>query len=267
MNIVVCVKQVPDPETPPAGFKVDPVAKRVIPPLGAALVLNPFDENAVEAALRVSDAYGGKVTALSMGPPSAEDVLRHAIAMGADEGVLLESPAAEDFDSFATAYVLAMVIKKIGAVDLVLCGREAADWNGGQVGLGIAELLGLPSVTLVKKIELADGQLRVERVIPNGFEVVEVTLPALLTVTNELGNPRYPTAKGVMAANKKEITVLSAPDIGIDDAKLSCRLKLLDLFLPVQERKCHIFQADTLEEGVIALTRKVMELNPNQIRR
>ena len=266
MNMIVCVKQVPDPETPPAGFKVDPVEKRVIPPLGAAPVISPFDENAVEAALRVKDNYGGEITALTMGPASAEDVLRHAIAMGVDEGMLLESPAAEGFDSFATAYSLAMAIKKIGAADLILCGREAADWNAGQVGSGIAELLGLPSVTLVKNIELMGGMLKMERVIPDGFEVVEVTLPALITVTNELGQPRYPTLKGVMAATKKEITVLSMQDIGVDTSKLSSMssdLKLLDLFIPVHERKCHIFEADNLEEAATALTSKIIELNPS----
>ena len=263
MNMIVCVKQVPDPETPPKGFKVDPAAKRVIPPLGAALVINPFDENAVEAALRVRDAHGGKITALTMGPPDAEDVLRHAMAMGVNEGVLLESPAAEEFDSFVTAYCLAMTIKKIGAADLVLCGREAADWNAAQVGPGIAELLGLPSVTLVKNIELADGRLKLERVIPNGFEVVEVGLPALLTITNELGNPRYPTVKGVMAARKKEITVLSLQDIGADAAKWGGgQLKLLDLFIPVQERKCHIFKAETVEEAAVGFSKKIIELKP-----
>lgn len=263
MNIVVCVKQVPDPETPPTGFKVDPAAKRVIPPLGAALVINPFDENAVEAALRLKDAQGGKVTVLTMGPPSAEDVLRHAIAMGADEGVLLESLPAEEFDSFATAYALALAIRKIDPFDLVVCGREAADWNASQVGLGIAEILELPAVTLVKKVEVADGRLKVERVIPNGFEVVEVSLPALITVTNELGNPRYPTVKGVMAATKRQIKVLSASNIGLDKAQmasLSRRLKLIDLFLPVQERRCHLFKAETLEEAAVALGQKIIEL-------
>jgi electron transfer flavoprotein beta subunit len=263
VNIIVCIKQVPDPETPPAGFKVDPVAKQVVPPLGAALVINPFDENAVEAALRVKDTYGGKITALTMGASSAEDVLRHTMAMGVDDGVLLESLAIEDFDSFSTAYCLAMAIKKIGNIDLILCGREAADWNAGQVGSGIAELLGLPSVTLVRKVELEDGILKVERVIPNGFEVVEVVLPALITVTNELGNPRYPTIKGVMAANKKEITVLNTQGIGVDASKLgngSGRLTLLDLFIPVHDQKCHIFAADTLEEEAIALTNKIIEL-------
>ncbi|MFQ5996394.1 MAG: electron transfer flavoprotein subunit beta/FixA family protein [Dehalococcoidales bacterium] len=266
MNIIVCVKQVPDPETPPKGFQVDQVAKRVIPPLGAALVINPFDENAVEAALRFKDAYGGNVTALTMGPPSAEDVLRHAMAMGVDEGVLIENPAPDNLDSFATAYCLAGAIKKMGTVDLIVCGREAADWNAGQVGPGIAELLKLPSVTLVKNIALVDKGLTVERVIPDGFEVVELTLPALLTVTNELGNPRYPTVRGVMEAKKKEITLLRLPDLGIDELELSNmsqRLQLRDLFIPVYERKCHLFKANTLEEAAISMAHKLIELKPS----
>jgi electron transfer flavoprotein beta subunit len=265
MNIIVCIKQVPDPETPPSGFQVNPVEKRVIPPLGTAPVINPFDENAVEAALKVKDVYGASIMALTLGPPEAEDVLRHAMAMGVDEGVLLESPAPVGFDSVATACRLAMAIKKIGRADLILCGREAADWNCGQVGLGIAELLGLPAVSLVKHIELVDGKLKVERVIPNGYEVVEVTLPALLTVTNELGNPRYPTVKGVIAAKKKEIMVLSLQDIGADanlDSR-NTRLRLIELLVPVHDRQCHILKADTLEEAAVALTKKIIELSPS----
>lgn len=265
MNIVVCVKQVPDPETPPAGFKVDLVEKRVIPPLGAAPVISPFDENAVEAALRVKDKWGGNVTALTMGPPGAEDVLRQAMAMGADEGVLLDNSNAEDFDSYSIAYCLAVAIKKIGTFDLVLCGREAADWNAGQVGSGIAEFLGIPSVTLVKNIELVDDKLRLERVIPDGFELIEVTLPALVTVTNELGQPRYPTAKGIMAAKKRQVKVLATQDIGVDASKLCStdnRLKLIDIFIPVREKKCHLFEAGSVEEAAVALANKIIELNP-----
>jgi electron transfer flavoprotein beta subunit len=266
MNIIVCVKQVPDPETPPKGFKVDSEQKRVIPPLGAAQVINPFCENAVEAALRVKDAYGGQITALTMGPSSAEDVLRHALAMGADEGVLLESPETDGFDSFATAGYLALAIRKIGDFDLVLCGREAADWNAAQVGPGIAEILGLPGVTLAKNLVSEDGVLRVERVIPDGSETVEVSLPALVTVSNELGNPRYPTIKGVMAANKKEITIMKAKDLGGDAGGVDSggsQLRLVDLFIPVQERKCHVFAAATVEEAAAELTQKIIELRPN----
>ncbi len=265
MNIIVCVKQVPDPETPPAGFKVDPIEKRVITPLGAAPVISPFDENAVEAALRIKDQWGGNVIALTMGPLGAEDVLRQAIAMGADDGVLLENSNAEDFDSYSTAYCLAMAVKKLGTFDLVLCGREAADWNAGQVGSGIAEFLGIPSVTLVKNIELVDGKLKLERVIPDGYELIEVSLPALVTVTNELGQSRYPTAKGIMTAKKRDLKLLAARDIGIDVSGLSStddRLKLVDIYIPARETKCHIFEAGSVEEAAISLADKIIELKP-----
>jgi electron transfer flavoprotein beta subunit len=265
MDIIVCLKQVPDPETPPNGFKVDEQTKKVIPPIGAAPVMNPFDENAVEAALRVKDTHGGKVTALTMGLASAEDVLRHAMSMGVDEGVLLENPNPEDMDRFDTAYCLAMAIKRMGNTGLVFCGREAADWNAGQVGLGIAEFLDIATVTLVRNVEMRDGRLKVERVIPDGFEVVESPLPALLTITNELGNPRYPTVKGVMAAKKKEITVWGLADLHIDTSELGTpgkRLQLVDIFIPVYERECHIFKADTPEEAARAMAKKIMELNP-----
>ena len=266
MNILVCVKQVPDPETPPAGFKVDPAAKRAIQPLGTAPVISPFDENAAEAALRVKDKYGGTVAVLTMGPPAAEDVLRHAMALGADDGFLLHSPAIEEFDSYSIAHILSAAIKKIGSFDLILCGREAADWNAGQVGLGIAEFLGMPCVTLAKKIEVIENKLKVERVIPGSFEVVEVPLPALLTVTNELGLPRYPNLKGIMAAKKKQIKALTIQDIGLETSSLASpdSLRLLDLFVPVRERQCHLFQADSVEEAAAALAEKILELNPNQ---
>lgn len=265
MDMIVCVKQVPDPETPPKGYKVDPAEMRVIPPLGSALVINPFDENAIEAALRLKDTVGGKITALSLGPPSAEDILRHAIAMGIDEGVLLELPAV-DLDSYTTAYCLSMAIRDIGAYDLILCGREAADTNAGQVGLGIAEFLNIPAVSLVSRLEMREGKLEVERVIPNGIEVVELPLAALVTVTNELGNPRYPTVKGAMAARKKEITKIQAADIGIKDARLNDperRLKVSNLSIAVYGRQCHLFQADTVDEAAVALTARIIEIKPD----
>src|SRR3990170_4297380 len=152
MNMIVCVKQVPDPEAPPASFKVDSAANKVIPPPGVKPVLSPFDEQAVEAALRIKDAKGGKVTVVSLGNNLVRDVVKKPLAMGADELVLLEDAAFEDSDSWATAHALAMAIKKIGAFDLVFCGRQASDWDAGQVGSGIAEILGIPSVTIARKV-------------------------------------------------------------------------------------------------------------------
>src|SRR4030042_1764848 len=151
MELIVCVKQVPDPEAPPASFKVDTAANKVIPPPGVPPVLDPYAEYAVEAALKVKDAVGGKVTAISLGPDQVRDVIKKPLSMGADELILLEDNAFADGDSWSTAYALAMAIKKLGNVDLVLCGRQAADWDSGQVGLGIAGLPGLPRCNFTQK--------------------------------------------------------------------------------------------------------------------
>jgi len=134
MNTIVCVKQVPDPEIPPAKFKIDPETKKVIPPPGVPPVISVYDERAVEAACRLKDKHKGKITVISMGSGKASDVIKHTISMGADEGFVLEDGAFESLDSFGTAYVLGKAIQKIGGYDLVLCGRQAADWGAGQVG-------------------------------------------------------------------------------------------------------------------------------------
>src|SRR4030042_1666066 len=168
MNIIVCVKQVIDPQAPPSSFKIDASTNKVVPPPGVPPVISTFDEYAVEAALKIKETVGGKVTALSLGVNLLRDVVKKPLAMGADELILLEDPALADGDSWSTAYALAMAIKKLGQFDLVLCGRQAADWDAGQVGSGIAELLGIPSVTIVRKIEVAGNKAKVERVIPDG---------------------------------------------------------------------------------------------------
>ena len=144
MNIVVCVKQVIDPEAPPASFKIDAANNAVVPPSGVSPVLDPYAEYAVEAALRLKDSVGGKVTAVSQGPSHIRDVIKKPLGMGADELILLEDEVFADGDSWSTAYALAMAIKKIGEYDLILCGREASDSNSGQVGSGLAEILSVP---------------------------------------------------------------------------------------------------------------------------
>lgn len=263
MNIIVCIKQVIDPEAPPASFKIDPATNKVIPPQGVSPVVDPYAEYAVEAALRIKDAKGSKVTAISLGANQLRDIVKKPLAMGADELILLEDESFEGGDSYSTAYALAMAIKKIGSYDLILCGREASDWNAGQVGSGIAELLGLPSVTLAKKIEILNGKARVERVTDEGSEVVEVTLPALITVSNEIGEPRYPTIKGIMAAKKKEPVVWKPADVGVESSKVGAagrRTKLLKLFQPVKEGKCEIITGETPEEAAVNLALKLREI-------
>ena len=214
MNMIVCVKQVIDPEAPPASFKVDAASNTVTLPPSISPVIDPYAEYAVEAALRIKDAQGGKLTAISLGNNLLREVVKKPLAMGADELILLEDEAFSDGDSYSTAYALAMAIKKIGDYDLIFCGRQASDWDAGQVGLGIAEILGLPGVTLARKIEVTDGKVRVERVADDGYEVISVALPAVITVTNALGEPRYPTIKGIVAAKKKEAVIWKPADFG-----------------------------------------------------
>ena len=247
MNMIVCVKQVIDPEAPPASFKIDTSSNSVVPPTGVPPVISPFDEQAVEAALRIKDAMGGKITAVSLGTGLLRDVVKKPLSMGADELVLLEDTAFDGGDSWSTATALAAAIKKIGEYDIVFCGRQAADWDSGQVGSGLAELLGLPSVTLAKKVEVMDGKAKVERVIPDGYEVVEVSLPALITVSNELGEPRYATIKGIMAAKRKEPVVWTPADLGVDTSGIGAagrRIKMLKLFQPVREGTCEIIEGE-----------------------
>ena len=261
-NMIVCVKQIADPEAPAGSFRVDEAVKQVIPAAGVNQVVSPFDEQAVEAALRIKDAHGGKITAVSMGKDFVMDVIKKPLSMGADELILLRDPAFEGGDSRSTAYALAMAIKKVGEFDIIFCGRQAADWDAGQVGSGIAEFLEIPSVTVAKNVEVLDGNMKVERVVADGYEVIEVSTPVLITVSNELGEPRYPKLKGIMAAAKKEVPTWNAQDIGADTSQLGAsgaRTKLLKLFVPVKEAKCEIIEGDSPEEAGINLALKLRE--------
>ncbi len=263
MNIMVCVKQVNDPEAPPSSFKIDAASNKVVPPPGMPPVISTFDEYAVEAALRIKEKVGGKVTALSLGINLLRDIVKKPLSMGADDLVLLEDPAFVDGDSWSTAYALSLAIKKIGQFDLILCGRQAADWDSGQVGSGIAEILGLPSVTICRKIEVEGNKAKVERVIPDGFELIEVGLPAVITLSNEHATPRYPNVKGIMMAKRKEPIVWKPADIGADPSKIGAngrRSKLMKLFQPVRDTRCEIVTADTPEDSAAKLAARLREV-------
>lgn len=263
MNIVVCVKQVPDPETPASQFRVDEAAKRVIPAQGVPLVISQFDAIAVEAALRLRDALGqGKITVMSMGPEGARDVIKHGLAMGADEGLLLCDKAFEDGDSYTTALTLATAIRKLGDCDLVLCGRQAVDWDMGQVGSFIAEMLGVPCITIAKDVKAVNGKLHVERVLLDGTETLEVAPPCVVTVSNELGEPRYPQLRQIMAAARKQVTVWTASDLGLDPSQVGAqgaRLNLERLYIPVVESRCEFIEGETGEEMAAILARRLRE--------
>ena len=264
MNIIVCCKPVLDPELPPANLNIDTAKNEVVAPAGVErVVISPFDDNAVEAALRIKETRGGKVTAISMGADMLRNVVRKPVAMGADELILLEDEAYTGADSWSTAYALAMAIKKIGDFDIIFCGRQAADWDAGQVGSGIAEILGLPSVTLAKKIDVADGKATVERVTDDGHEVIEVSLPVLITVSNELGEARSPKIKGIMSAKRKGFTIWKPEDIGLSPPQVGAagrRTQLLKLFEPVREVTCEIIEGETLEEAGANMAMRLREM-------
>ena len=260
LKIVVLAKQVIDPEMPASAFQIDRENKKVVTPASIPPVVNGFDENAVEAALLIKDNQEASITVISMGPSFSMDVMKKPLSMGADELVLLQGDEFENrIDSFFTAHVLAATVKKLGEFDLIICGRQASDWDNAQVPLGVAELLGVPCITIGKKVQVGDGKVTVERVVPEGYEVIEGQLPALVTVSNELGQPRYPTLRGIMAATRKKPTIWSFEDLGADSSQLISKVNLVDLFVPVVEKRCEFIEGDNEEEAGRNLALKLRE--------
>ncbi len=257
----MCVKQVIDPEAPPASFQIDSATNKA-EMKGAPPVIDPYGEYAVEAAMKIKDSAGGKITVITMGINLLREVVKKPLSMGADELILLEEKSYDGADSYSTAQALAMAIKKVAEYDLILCGREASDTNAGQTGSGIAGILGLPCVTLARKIDINNGNARVERVTADGYDVVEVTLPAVITVSNEVGEPRYPTIKGIMAAKKIDPIIWSPADIGAEASQTGKAGRKTDtqkLFQPVHEGKCEMAEGDSPEEAAADLAKKIRE--------
>ena len=189
LRIIVCAKQIPDPEAPLSDVSVDAEKKEVI--VDAPQVISPFDENALEAALRIKEEIAAKITVLSLGRRVSDTVLRKSLAAGADQLILLQDDAFEKLDSHSIAGALADAIRKIGEYDLVLTGRQAGDWDSGQVGLILGEMLGLPCINLAREIKIEEESVLVKKNIPNGYEQVRAKMPALVTVSNEVGELRY----------------------------------------------------------------------------
>jgi len=251
MNIVVCIKQVPDPEGPQDCFVINPETLRV-EPKGIPPVLSLFDENALEAALRIKDAYDEavKITVVSMGKRISNAVLQKALAVGADELVKIEGEVFESgrLDSYTTAAALAAAIKKIGAYDLIFMGRQAADWNAGQAGIGLAARLGIPAITLARKVVVEEEHIVVERVLDSGYEVVKAPLPAVIITSNEVGEMRYPTMIQRREAKKKPVTAWDAADIGCECLPRN-KVVLERLFTPeLRQGQCRIVEGATPAE-------------------
>jgi electron transfer flavoprotein beta subunit len=212
MNIIVCVKQVPDAKDVRLDPKTNTLARE-----GVESIMNPYDRHALEEAVAIKEQLGGVVTVLTMGPPQAEAVLREAIACGADEGVLVSDRAFAGADTWATSYTLAKAVQTIGAFDLILCGKQAIDGDTAQVGPGLACRLRLPFAACVQKTRAVSAEaIEVERMMDDGFDVLRLPLPALMTVVKDVNEPRVASLKGKMKAKKAEIKRFSAADIGAD---------------------------------------------------
>jgi len=216
MNIIVCIKQVPETTE----VRINPETNTLIRE-GVKSIINPFDMYAIEEGVRFKERFGGKVTVISMGPPQADAALREAISMGADEGVLVCDRAFAGSDTWATSYTLAGAIKKLGSFDLILCGKQASDGDTAQVGPGISTHLDIPQVTYVKKIEeVKEKVMRVERMLEEGYEVIETPMPVLLTVVKEINEPRIPSLKGMMRAKQAKIILLTQKELNLDPQQI-----------------------------------------------
>jgi len=204
MNIVVCIKQVPGTTE----IKIDPQTNTLVRE-GVESIINPFDCYALEEAVRLRERYGGKVTVISMGPPQAEEALRETISLGADETILLSDRAFAGSDTWATAYVLSRAMARIADYDVIICGRQTLDGDTGQVGPGLSEMLGIPFVAYVSRVEeIRDGYIRVQRMVEEGYETIEMALPAVITVVKEINVPRLPSLRGSMKAKTAQILSL-----------------------------------------------------------
>jgi electron transfer flavoprotein alpha/beta subunit len=257
VKIVVCVKQVPDT----AEVRINPETNTLIRD-GVQSIINPYDMHAIEAGLQIREKVGGTVTVVTMGPPQAETALREAISMGVDNAVLLTDRAFAGSDTWATAYALSKAIEYLGA-DVILCGKQAIDGDTAQVGPEIAEFLDIPHVAYIRKIDdVQSGRIVVQRLMDDGFDVIESSLPVLLTVVRELNVPRMPSLKGKMAAKKAEIKKLSAADIKAEENKLGLKgspTQVRNIFAPDAKKDRKMVEG-TAQEKIDSIVKELIGL-------
>jgi electron transfer flavoprotein beta subunit len=259
VRIVVLVKQVPNPEALGAVMRIDEATRTIELPPGHPSVVSPFDEQALEAALRIRDQLGAEVaiTAITLGPESARGALKQALALGADDAVHLLDPAFADADAWITAHALAAAIRRLGPIDLVLAGRQAADWDAGVVALGVAEILGLPSIGFACTVQATAEAIRVERVLQDGFETFECAYPALVTVSNELGEVRKANLRETMRAARKPVAVWSAAEIGLAAEHRAPRRTLARLYVPQKQAQCELIEGATAAQRAARLAQRL----------
>ena len=243
MNVIVCLKQVPGTTK----VEIDPETNTLIRQ-GIENIVNPFDTYALEEGVRLKERYGGRVTAISMGPPQAEAVLREALATGADEAILLSDTAFAGADTWATAYTLTKTVEKLGQYDIVICGRQTIDGDTGQVGPELAEILGVTFVAYVSQVEEIDsGRMRLRRLMGERYEVVEALLPAVITVVKEINVPRLPSLRGLTRAKSAVIPVWNAEDLGVDESKVGLAgsaTRVIKIFFPQRAQRGEVLGGD-----------------------
>ena len=257
MNIIVCLKQVPGT----TDVSIDPETN-TLRRQGIKNIINPFDTYALEEGVRLKERYGSKVIAISMGPPQAEEMLREAISCGADEAILLSDAAFAGADTLATSYTLSQAVRKIEQYDLVICGRQTIDGDTGQVGPELAEWLDIPFIAYVSKVEEIDNDLmRVERMVEDGHEIVEMSLPGIITVVKEINVPRLPSLRGMARSRKAEIPVWTAGDLGVDEGMVGLSgsaTTVVRVFFPERIHEGEMLEGDP-ESQVDALLEKLRE--------
>ncbi|OGO05549.1 MAG: electron transfer flavoprotein subunit beta [Chloroflexi bacterium RBG_13_56_8] len=261
MHAIVCIKSVPDTTEVRFNPETGTLMRGEV-----GLTLNPFDAYAIEEAIRLKEAHGGTVTVLTMGPPPAEKELREAIAMGCDQAILLSDVEFAGADTWATSYTLAQAISKLGEYDIILCGRQAADGDTGQVGPGIANQLEIPQLTYVFKIREIDfeqGYAETERLMEEGREIARTRLPALLSVVKDINQPRYPTFRGIRRARGLEIPIWGAKDLdGADPTRLGLDgspTAVVRVFSPPQrEGKVELIEGANVTEIAEKLADKIL---------
>jgi len=262
MNIVVCVKQVPNT----VEVKINPETNTLIRE-GVESIINPFDMYAIEEGLRLKERFGGKVTVITMGPPQAQDALREAISLGVDEAILLSDRAFAGSDTWATSLILSKAIEKIKDFDLVICGKQASDGDTAQVGPGIAAHLNLPQATYVRRVDTVHLDttphiMVVERLLEEGYEIYEVELPALITVVKEIAEPRMPSLKGKMRARKEVIPAWTNKELDIPLDKIGLKgspTQVVKIFTPPHKEGGKVFTGEP-EDVVSKLVQEIKEL-------
>jgi len=258
MNIVICIKQVPDTTE----VKINPETGTLMRE-GVPSIINPFDMYAIEEGLRLKGKLGGKVTVITMGPPQAKEALKEAISYGVDEGILISDKAFAGSDTLATSYTLSHAIRKIEDFDLIICGKQAIDGDTAQVGPGIAEWLDIPFIAFVKKIEEATKEyLRLERMMEDGYDIIELPLPALITVVKEINEPRMPSLRGKMRASKYEPIVWTSEFLNVHPDRVGLKgspTQVFKVFSPKLRTKGEIIEGDGVDEKVEKLVSKLKE--------